>query len=338
MRRPPQENTTDPGHDSFLDIVANIVGILIILVMVTGLRVRNATVEAASTDETLRDEAAALEAEQASAQSMRRDVLDGVERVQQLAHERMLRQQERDRLATLVAAWQHKIESYRSRLDQDAQGTFDLQVELSGAKAELENLRRGRAATRAADVPPIRIESLPTPLSKPVDGQEAHFQLRGGRVVFIPLEELLGDFKEDARLRARALLKQPELTDVVGPVGGFRLRYTLVRRQITDETAIAAGRAGTYATLSRWTLIPVSGQLGEPIDAALGPSSRFRSALARFHPARATVTLWTYPDSFAEFRELKRELYQLGFPTAARPLPHDAPIGGSPQGTKSAAE
>ena len=34
------------GHDSFLDIVANIVGILIILVMVVGVRARNAPVQA----------------------------------------------------------------------------------------------------------------------------------------------------------------------------------------------------------------------------------------------------------------------------------------------------
>ena len=338
MRRPAQENRTDPGHDSFLDIVANIVGILIILVMVTGLRVRNATVEAASADETLRAEAAALEKEQASANSMRRDVLDAAGKVQQLARERLLRQQERDRLATLVAAWEHKIEAHRCQLDGDARRTFDLQVRLSDARAELESLRQEHAVAQAADAPPIRIESLPTPLSKPVDGREAHFQLRGGHVVFIPLEELLEEFKEDARAKARTLLEQPELTDVVGPVGGFRLRYTLVRRQITDETAIAAGRAGTYATLSRWTLIPMSGQLGEPLDVALGPSSRFRSALGQFNPARATITLWTYPDSFAEFRELKEELYRLGFSTAARPLPHDAPIGGSPEGTKSAAE
>ena len=338
MRRPRQENTPDPGHDSFLDIVANIVGILIILVMVTGLRVRNATVEAASTDETLRAEAAALQTERAKANSLRRDVLAAAGKAQELARERVLRQQERDRLATLVAAWEHKIESYRGQLDQDAQRAFDLQLNLSGAKAELESLRRQRAAAQAADVPPIRIESLPTPLSKPVDGKEAHFQIRGGRVVFIPLEKLLEEFQEEARLKVRTLLQQPELTEVVGPVGGFRLRYTLVRREITDETAIAAGRAGMYATLSRWTLIPESGQLGEPIDVALGPSSRFRSALGQFRPARATVTIWTYPDSFAEFRQLKQELYQLGFPTAGRPLPHGTPIGGSPQGTKSAAE
>ena len=36
MPRPTRQNADAPGHDSFLDIVANMVGILIILVMVAG--------------------------------------------------------------------------------------------------------------------------------------------------------------------------------------------------------------------------------------------------------------------------------------------------------------
>ena len=338
MQRPEEENATEPGQDSFLDIVANIVGILIILVIVTGLRVRDATVEAASADEGLRTQAAAMEEERATAGSMRRDILAAAAQIQDLTRQRMLRQEERDRLATVVAAWEHKIRAYRDQLDAAAQGAYDLRLALSEAQAQLEELRRDLSAAEAAKAPPIRIESLPTPLSKPVDGDEAHFQLRGGRVVSIPIKELLEEFKDDARRRASKLLSQAELTDTVGPKGGFRLRYTLVRREITDETAIATGRAGMYATLKKWTLIPTSGQLGEPVDAALAPASRFHSALAGFRPDRTTVTVWTYPDSFAEFRQLKQELYHLGFPAAARPLPYDVPIGGSPEGSKSAAE
>jgi hypothetical protein len=338
MRRPQPENMADPGHDSFLDIVANIVGILIILVMVTGLRVRDATVHAASADEGLRQEAAALEKEQATAGSLRQDILSAAAQIQDLTRQRMLREEEREHLAAIVAAWEHKIRSYRDQLDAQAKQAYDLQLAISQAEAQLEQLQRDRAAAAAAKAPPIRVESYPTPLSKPVDGDEAHFQLRGGLVAFIPLQELMEQFKDEARQKAPRLLHQEALTDTVGPTGGFRLRYTLMRREITDETAIAAGRAGMYATLTKWTLIPSSGQLGEPIDAALAPASRFRGALAEFDPDRTTVTIWTYPDSFAEFRRLKQELYHLGFPTAARPLPYDVPIGGSPQGTKSAAE
>jgi hypothetical protein len=338
MRRPQQENTTEPGQDSFLDIVANIVGILILLVMVTGLRVRDATVRAASADKGLRHQAAKLEKEQAAADSMRRDVLAAAAQIQDLTRRRMLQEKERDRLATAVATWEQKIRARHEKLDAGAQADYDLRLALSEANAQLEDLRRQRAAAEAAKAPPVLIESYPTPLSKRVEGDEAHFQLRGGRLAFIPLKELLDQFKRDARRKASRLLSQIELTETVGPSGGFRLQYTMVRREVTDETAIATGRAGTYATLKKWTLIPTAGQLGEPLDAALAPGSRFRSALARFRPRRTTVTIWTYPDSFAELRRLKEELYRLGFPTAARPLPWGVPIGGSPEGTKSAAE
>ena len=153
MRRPKHENTADPGHDSFLDIVANIVGILIILVMVTGLRVRDATVQAASADEGLRQEATALDKEQATAGSLRRDILTAAAQIQDLTWHRMLRQEERDDLATVVAAWEHKIRSYRDQLDADAQGAYDLRLALSEAEAQLEQLRHDRAAAAAAKNP-----------------------------------------------------------------------------------------------------------------------------------------------------------------------------------------
>jgi hypothetical protein len=338
MRRREPENSVEPGQDSFLDIVANIVGILIILVMVAGLRVRDATVEAAMAGDDLHGDAAALEEEQSTAGMLRSDVLKAAAQVQQLTRERIVRQAERDRLATAAAAWEQKIRAYRDELDAESQRAYDLRLELAKAKAQLENTRQETAAAEAAKAPTVVVESYPTPLSKSVEGREAHFQLRGGRVAFIPLEELLREFKDDARQKASKLLRQPEMTETVGPNGGFRLQYTLVRRDITSDTAMAAGRAGAYATLERWTLIPASGQLGEPVDAALGPGSRFREVLAQHDPQRTTVTIWTYPDSFEEFRRLKKELYQLGYAAAARPLPFDVPIGGSPQGTKSAAE
>ena len=50
------------------------------------------------------------------------------------------------------------------------------------------------------------------------------------------------------------------------------------------------------------------------------------------------MTIWTYPDGFAEFRKLKQELYAMGYETAGRPLPFGVPITASPGGSKSAAE
>jgi len=70
------------------------------------------------------------------------------------------------------------------------------------------------------------------------------------------------------------------------------------------------------------------------VDEALESSSRFRRVLAGVKPD-TTVTLWCYPDSFAGYRRVREELYRLGIPTAGRPLPEGAPIGGSAEGSKS---
>ncbi len=338
MRRRTRQDANTPGHDSFLDVVANIVGILIILVMVAGLRTRNATVEAASSGENLHAEIKALDKEEAAAGSLRGDIFKAAAQIQQLTRERMIREEQRHRLATAVAARQHQIQSHRSRLDASSQKAYDLRLGLSEARVQLDELRHQRGRVEAAEAAPVRIESYPTPLSKPVDENEAHFRLRAGRVALIPLDRLLERLKADVRRQGHKLLSQPELTDVVGPEGGFRLRYTMERQELTERTRDGSVRVGSYARLKQWTLIPVSSQLGEPLEEALAEGSRFREALSKLDPKRATITIWTYPDSFAEFRRLKKHLYQLGFATAARPLPHSFPIGGSPEGSKSAAE
>jgi hypothetical protein len=78
--------------------------------------------------------------------------------------------------------------------------------------------------------------------------------------------------------------------------------------------------------------------MGESIQAALQDGSQLQSILASHPPNNSTITVWTYPDSFNEFRKLKQELFKRGYVTAARPLPDDHPIGGSPEGSRSAAQ
>jgi len=239
-------------------------------------------------------------------------------------------------LATAVSALEQRIQSRRRKLDARSEEQFDLARRLSEARFHLEELSRQRAQAETAPTEPTVVESYPTPLSRTVDGREAHFQLRSSLVRFIPLEKLLEEFTSDARRQAYKLLDQPELTGTIGPEGGFRLRYTLERVDLSPEMAAATGRGGSLVRLRRWTLIPASAQLGETVETALLEGSEFRKALSKLRPRRTTITIWTYPDSFAAFRRLKKELYHLGFSTAGRPLPHGTPISGSPEGTKSA--
>ncbi|MBS0203637.1 MAG: hypothetical protein JSS49_12100 [Planctomycetes bacterium] len=51
-----------------------------------------------------------------------------------------------------------------------------------------------------------------------------------------------------------------------------------------------------------------------------------------------TLTFWVYPDSYNLYRKLQRFAHDQGFPVAGRPLPAGVAISGSPNGTKSASQ
>jgi hypothetical protein len=334
MRRPSADINT-AGHDSFLDIVSNIVGILVVLVLVVGVRIKNAPARA-DRGGLVHRQTAQLERDQGTVFSLRRDVSELERQTREVKQEALSRFRARNRLATMVAAARHNINTAREQLDERAREGFDQRRELADAQKQVQRLKDELSHARAVESQPTIVESLPTPLSSTVDGTELHFQLREGRVAFIPLERLIEELKSEAQYKIYKLREVPEVTDTVGPEGGFRLRYTLARRTNSLEEHLAAGRIEIQ--LQRWTLIPVSNDLGETVDAALRKGSRFQSVLAGYRPDTTTVTIWVYPDSFTVFRQLKKKLFHMGFATAGRPLPDGFPISGSPEGSKSAAQ
>jgi len=337
-RRPSQDDT--PGHDSFLDIVANMVGILIILVLVVGVRVKNAPVTLAipqAARETPR-KVAELERHAATEASLREDVLATREQTGRLAQQAQAYAQARNALATMVAAAEAEVDQRREKLGDEARRRFDLKRRLAQSQKQLATVEQQRAQIEAAREPPVVIENRTTPISRTVDEDEAHFQLLGGRIAWVPLQRLVEELKARAKRQTGRLQFDSEFTETIGPVDGFRLRYTLVRKEIAPETALELGYGGYVVSLARFDLLPVSSKLGEPVDEALAAGSEFRRRLAGLRPGRTTVTIWAYPESFAAFRRVRDELYRLGFTVAARPLLESDLIGGSPEGTKSAAQ
>jgi hypothetical protein len=335
MPRPVQQNSEPVNSDSFLDIVASVVSIMIIMVVMEGMRIKNAPVQltiAASPT------AKALEKEVAAERALRRDVLSSAEEIKSLQQETLVRGTQRDVLATVVSALEHKIQQRRQQLDGAKRADFDLVRNLSESRFQLDQLVGQRKQVENAPARPVVIESYPTPISRAVDGPEAHLLISNGRVVFVPVEELLEQFKSQAKRQVYKLLDQSELTDTIGPVGGFRLRYTLERHDISAETARETHHGGSYAELQKWSILPVANDLGEPARLALEPGSEFRHELAKILPGRTTITIWVYPDGFDAFRQIRKELYRLNYAIAARPLPTGTSISGSPEGSKSAAQ
>ena len=115
--------------------------------------------------------------------------------------------------------------------------------------------------------------------------------------------------------------------ETVGPTQDFSLDYVI-------EAKVDQARGQVLIRSREWVVRPVREGVGETVADALAAQSGFRRVLAGLTP-ETTVTLWCYPDSFEQYRQVREELHRLGVPTACRPLPEGAPIGGSTEGSKS---
>jgi len=337
MRTKNKQFDNAPGQDAFLDVVANLVGILIILIMVIGAQATDAMVDAEPDQDEPQAAPVDPEAARNAASAVESDIhaIDAKLKRQQL--EIAYRRSERDKMLQVVMGVEQQFEQQRAALDERQQQDLQATRELLAAQADLEDLKARRAALENARPAPKVIEHLPTPLAKTVFGTELHFRLLHGRVAYIPWNELVALLKEDAPKSLGKLRDTTQVTETLGPIGGFRMQYTLRRVQ---HLAPAGGGMTVQqrVELDRFTLVPTRDDLGEPLPQAMSEGSEFSDLLKRLDPDRTTVTVWVYPDSFDQFRTLKAELFRRGFSTAGRPLPEGHPIGGSPDGSRSVSQ
>ncbi len=331
-----------PGHDSFVDVVANLVAIIIILIVLIGSRAKDAILEEATDAEEPATQvdpelAAAATDSMVAADAIETDINEISSRISKGTMEVAYRRNERDRVNLLITMAEQELTQRRGQLDESQQQQFDAERQIIQARDELANLKQVRDFLQTAQSQPTIVEHLPTPMAKTVFGREVHVRLLNGRLTVLPWEELVNKLKEDAPQKVFRLRDATQVTETLGPIDGFWLRYTLkrVEKQVRTNVGMAVQ---SRIELDRFVIIPVAENLGELLETALGDGSPFRATLHDFDPSRTTVSVWVYPDSFQHFGQLKHTLYNLGFLAAARPLPEGHPIGGSPDGTRSAAQ
>jgi hypothetical protein len=321
-------NLETAGQDSFLDVTTNIVGILIVLVMVVGIRAQNPIVEPNATPAPTEAELTDLGTQ---ALRVEGDWHQIDKRLAAVNAEIENRSAEREVLATMIAAAEKEIGDRRAKLASTEQEDFDLHRELAESQAAVEH-EKAEIDESKSEAPPVeQVNHYPTPLSRTVLGHEVHFQLSGGRIAYVPMDEFIEDVRSDMRSSGVNFSTISDKVGVVGPRNGFEFRYTM--DVVTDH-----GRGIVGLRAKEFQLVPVGVQLGETVEKALSGRSEFRSSLAPHSPRETTVTLWTYPDSFEAYRQIKEELHKMGFATAGRPLPNGVLIGGSDHGTKSSAQ
>jgi hypothetical protein len=347
-RRQPREIVF--GFDSFLDVVANVCGIIIRLILVVWVGASAyhsiqeqarppeplpATVTEAEPEDRdpLEDDLAAVRWQLAEAEAALLHYLREVDGAQR-ARERV--QQELTAVLTerqALLRQQTVIDQERDKAERAGAGTAlsrdELRQRCQRLQEEIEQLRRQPPQRRA-----LRYR---TPVSKPVDAEELMFECRNGRVAFIDVAALLEEVKRGLREKSELLRTRWEVKDTAGPAGAFQLRYTVEReRDALDIGGIVPDAHATFRYgVSRWEIEPILATRGEPLDAALKPGSEFRQIVDHLDGQHAAVTFWVYPDSFSLYRQLRDYLYERDLVVAGRPLPDGVAISSSRHGTVS---
>jgi hypothetical protein len=338
-RRPLRE--IEFSFDSFLDVVANVVGIILRLILVAwmGARSYKAFVPPAPPDPpALADPAPLPEPTDPRLPHL-------AARRQELVRLNASLEQEQRRYADLtgqrsrlaseragLAARQQALQEEGKKLEGASGRTTSEARALTLSVAELQ--KRSRALVEEIE----RIRKLPvvkkslryrTPVSKPLQTEEVMFECKAGRVTLLDVAALLADVRRNQRSRTEELQTHWEVSGLTEPVGSFRLRYVFFRQRTLLDGPNANPNGGTFRYGLEWEAEPIEVERGEPGEAALRAGSAFRKVIDTLDPEQTAITFWVYPDSFALYRQLRDYLHEKEMVVAGRPLLEGLSIGAS---------
>jgi hypothetical protein len=315
--------------------VSNIVGILIILVMVAGIRAQSSSANVGDSPKISADSRTLADIESRyhelqtkgeTALRLRMDVEDLQIQSEVVTEQLLLQSKEYAVLFDLMTSMRAGIELAAEEKSQTFKEKIEYQRRLQEINAAFEQIEKAKTYSRQTRPKATVLENIPTPLSRRVEGKEIHLRLLGGRVVYVPLDELIIQLRGHIGEEQSRYSKQKTNVGKVGPIDNFELEFLL-----------ATHDHGIYLQYAE--AVPKWEPLGQPLRLALtSPQSDLCRKLSMFQKNLYTVTVWVYPDSFEEYQELKQFLHEQGYSVAARPLVTGSAIGISPYGTKSSTQ
>jgi hypothetical protein len=323
------------GEDAFLDTVANLVGILIILVVIVSAGTKSAADLISS--QRITENTQAIETPLESAKQIELDLMRQVDQANHHEFEIAYRKAERDTLLQKVLVAKETVEETTSELDQTKQMEIEFQVAMSEMEKELARILMEKGEVESKEKPTVVLQHLPTPMAKTVFGKEMHLMIRNNLITVVPWDRLVATLKSEVQARLSRGIKKDRIVNQLSPIDGFVMEYILVtKRGFVSNGATAA--MAQMIELEKFELDATPEIVQETLDAAFAPSGRMRLELTRYIPRETTITAWVYPDSFETFRQMKEKLFVEGYMTAARPLPEGLRIGASPRGSQSTAQ
>lgn len=375
-QRRQQEAEAEFGSDSFLDVISNMVGILIILILMAAFRAKRAPVTAqeliAASDPPEVPKITAPPEPMPEPQQFVTEndpevkpavkVVDEDHEAEKAAllaragqYERLVRRLEAelsttddtDLNAKLVAARSQQYsaetalrelrESLERRHQQQAQvraSLADEQQEIATLKQQLDQVNEQLKVVAARESKKEKLKHKVTPLGLTVYGKELHFRVTRGRISTVPLEELQKVVAEKIRQNASWIVKSNRHQGEVGPIDGYVMKYEVVRTSAGVVEDLNRGFGTVKLEVPRFTIEPTLTLRDETVIEALQSDGIFVRTLAQSAP-ETVITIWVYPDSFNDYRQLASFAQQQGFIVAARPLPPGLPITGSSHGSRS---
>ncbi len=350
-RRRPQREIAF-SFDSFLDVVANVVGIILRLILVAWVGARSyksfvppppePAVVAEETAEKLPAPTDPLATELPHRQTE-------IEKIGGKLDEQLLSANEVGQQTSVMAKEQAAVTAREKQLDAERLAQAKNDPVLGEAKraaaatlAEMEErLRKVRASLEVLAKQPSAKQTLRyrTPVSKPLQIDELVFECRAGRITLIDMGTLLDDAQRHLGEMHELLNNQWEVTDETRSVGAFRLRYVVERvRSAVEEMTPGpppSGRGYFSYGITAWQVLPVDPTRGESAEQALAPGSAFRKVIDAIEPNTTAVTFWVYPDSFATYRKVRDALHDRDVVVAGRPLPEGYLIAAGKHGIVS---
>lgn len=387
-RRRVNGNSVDgSGQDSFLDIVSNVVGILIILVMVAGARVGSinftpdknsasqetkkivgnesplqindspAVPELVLTDD-LNDKNDLNDKKKEQADNNTKMVMSNEEKKEFIA---LCQKFEKNRdeivgLHQMTAEINQQLEltknhaagvesentrlieglsKYKATVDLESEKKaaadkllFDIQRKNAEIDAKLIETKRIHEGLKNAPKNTVTLENQTSPFGKTVEGHEAFFVLRNGKISHIPMNA----FTERLRsfFRNYRDINQSIVHEKIGPIEGYTFAVQAGLRLVRQGNQTMVSFNFEYGEC-----IPEREDLGETFDDAMKDDSVFRQKLSLYLPDNSTITLWVYPDSYQALRQLKKHLIDHEYNIALRPMETGRTIRFSPDGSKS---
>jgi hypothetical protein len=341
----------DFSFDSFLDVVANVVGVILRLILVAWVGAKSykafqppplpalpapeEVVVLPDPDDPL---AAELDRQRRELVAVQAQLLEQMNRYEQTQHELDIARSE----VTSLAAQRQELEQRQASLEQSAQDSGDGSKAVARSLQEIQERRQQlTAAIESLRQAPAAKKTLRyrTPVSRVLQSEELFMECRRGRVTVIDLGALYDEVRKVLHDQGEKLRMQREVCDVTPPVGAFRLRYVVERERELHEALVPGlapdARASYRFSVAGWELLPIGDERGETTEQALAAGSAFRRVSDALDPQQTAVTLWVYPDSFALYRRLRDYLHDRDIVVAGRLLPEGALIAGSKRGTAS---